>query len=82
VIDAAAVEVLRDLTYASPGGSDLKLDLYLPPERSGSCPVVLYLHGGAFMVGDRTVFAQERLEPTFHGPASLGAVTGFFRGRL
>jgi acetyl esterase/lipase len=63
VIVAGAVEVVRDLTFASPDGSDLKLDLYLPPERSGSCPVVLYLHGGAFMVGDRTVFAQERLEP-------------------
>jgi acetyl esterase/lipase len=63
VIAARAVEVVRDLTYASPEGAALKLDLYLPPERSSSCPIVLYLHGGAFMVGDRTVFAQERLEP-------------------
>lgn len=63
MIVSGAVEVVRDLTFASPGGSDLKLDLYLPPGRPGLCPIVLYLHGGAFMVGDRTVFAQERLEP-------------------
>ncbi len=60
---AGTVEVVRDLTYACPDGAALKLDLYLPPERSGSCPIVLYLHGGAFMVGDRTAFGEERLEP-------------------
>ncbi len=63
MIAAGGVEVVRDLIFASPGASPLRLDLYLPTERPGGCPVVLYLHGGAFMVGDRTAFAQERLEP-------------------
>lgn len=57
------VEVIPDLTYASADGMPLKLDLHLPGDRSGDCPIVLYLHGGGFMVGSRTDWAQERLAP-------------------
>ena len=39
------------------------LDLYLPEDTSGECPVVLYLHGGAFMVGSKANNAEERLIP-------------------
>lgn len=60
---ATALEVRRDLTYATVDGAALKLDLYLPARPDGACPVVLYLHGGGFMVGARTDYAQERLEP-------------------
>ncbi len=45
--------VIEGLVWASPGGVDLKADLYLPKGR-GPFPVVLYLHGGAWSSGDRT----------------------------
>lgn len=57
------VELRHDLAYASADGRPLELDLYLPEDRAGTCPVVLYLHGGAFMVGARTDYAEERLLP-------------------
>lgn len=56
------VEVRPDLTYATVDGHPLKLDLYLPPD-ADACPVVLYLHGGGFMLGDRTAYARQRLVP-------------------
>ncbi len=44
--------VLRDLAYA--GGSPAqKLDLHLPAADGALHPVVLYIHGGGFHVGDK-----------------------------
>ena len=59
----SAVEVRRDLPYATVDGRSLLLDLYLPERAGGECPVVLYLHGGAFMVGSKADHAEERLLP-------------------
>ena len=46
---------LRTLTYASRGGADLLLDLYLPakPIRR-PIPVIVFLHGGGWSGGTRT----------------------------
>ncbi len=57
------VEIRRDLPYATVDGRSLMLDLYLPEDTNGECPVVLYLHGGAFMVGSKANNAEERLIP-------------------
>jgi acetyl esterase/lipase len=57
------VRVIPDLTYAVADGVELKLDLHLPAPHDDACPVVLYLHGGGFMVGTRKAFAQERFAP-------------------
>jgi acetyl esterase/lipase len=57
------VEVRRDLRYASVDGRPLLLDLYLPEGAGDECPVVLYLHGGAFMVGSKANNSEERLIP-------------------
>ncbi|MGZ4187341.1 MAG: alpha/beta hydrolase fold domain-containing protein [Solirubrobacteraceae bacterium] len=59
----ARVDIHRDLPYATVDGRSLLLDLYLPEGARGDCPVVLYLHGGAFMVGSKDNNAQERLLP-------------------
>jgi len=41
-----------DLPYASISPSQ-KLDIYLPESGNGSFPVILYIHGGAFSIGDK-----------------------------
>lgn len=48
-----AVEVLSDLTYARPGGSELQLDLARPRGAKGRLPAVLVIHGGGWVGGSR-----------------------------
>jgi len=45
---------MKTLTYSSPGGKDLLLDLYLPQGLSGKAPVIVFLHGGGWSGGTRT----------------------------
>ena len=45
---------MKTLTYASRGGTDLLMDLYLPDGVSGRLPVILFLHGGGWSGGTRT----------------------------
>lgn len=54
VPDAYEVTVKRDIEYSKPGGLSLLLDLYLPERPSGLMPAIIWLHGGAWMTGDRT----------------------------
>ncbi len=57
--DASLVH--RELTYARAiGFRPLKLDIWLPRKASGPTPLVLWVHGGAFQLGDR-----RELPPTF-----------------
>lgn len=52
------VEVLRDLPYESPYGRNV-YDLYLPKEGAdGPLPVVVWVHGGAFVAGDKSGVAN------------------------
>jgi len=47
-----AGSVLRQVPFAAPiGFRPLLLDLYLPPGRP--CPALVWIHGGAFMLGSR-----------------------------
>jgi len=48
--NSPGVKVERDLVFASPGGKDLKLGLYLPENSSGKVPVVVLIYGGAWMM--------------------------------
>lgn len=41
-----------DLAYASQSPAE-KLDLYLPPHSAAPAPLVIWIHGGGFMVGDK-----------------------------
>ncbi len=45
---------MKTLKYASPGGKDLLLDLYLPQGLPGKAPVIIFLHGGGWSGGTRT----------------------------
>lgn len=48
--------VRRGLVYASPAGyRPLCLDLYLPAPSRRPFPVVVWIHGGAFMMGSRSL---------------------------
>jgi len=46
------IRVLKDLEFARPSALPLQLDLYLPPG-NGPFPLTVYIHGGAFMRGDK-----------------------------
>ncbi|MDQ0116858.1 acetyl esterase/lipase [Pseudarthrobacter defluvii] len=53
--------VYREVTYARAlGFRPLKLDIWLPRDAAGPTPLVLWVHGGAFQLGDR-----RELPPTF-----------------
>ena len=44
------VERLSAIAYQATGSADHTLDVYRPIDRSGSLPVVLYVHGGGFRI--------------------------------
>jgi acetyl esterase/lipase len=51
----AGVRLIPNIEYAHPDGHSLLMDLYLP-KRSGvaaPAPVIVYVHGGAWLSGDR-----------------------------
>jgi acetyl esterase/lipase len=47
------IKTLPDLEYAKVGGKSMMLDLYLPEKAAGKLPVIVWVHGGGWMGGDR-----------------------------
>ncbi len=47
------VKVMADLEFAAPNGKPLLLDLYLPVGVDKPLPVIVWLHGGGWRIGDR-----------------------------
>ena len=47
------VKLLRDLQYVAGGHERNRLDLYLPEKADGRLPVVVWIHGGAWMAGNK-----------------------------
>src|SRR5262249_19234278 len=47
------VERIRNIVFHKAGGVNLKLDVYRPRNRSGLCPTVLFVHGGAWVLGNK-----------------------------
>ena len=52
----AEAKVYLDVAYS--GDASQKMDVYLPANRSSSTPVVLMLHGGGFIAGDKREFSE------------------------
>lgn len=47
------VMITQGLIYASPNGKPLLADLYIPQGMDKPIPVILWLHGGGWRIGDR-----------------------------
>lgn len=52
----------RDLAYATESPAE-KLDLYLPASAQRPCPVVIWMHGGGFAVGDKQSMPRRNFGP-------------------
>ena len=52
-----------NISYATISSAQ-KLDIYLPEEGNGPFPVIISIHGGAFMFGDK---ADEQVNPMLEG---------------
>lgn len=53
VPDTHAVIVRKDIEFARPEGNPLLIDLYLPAQADRRPPLVMWLHGGGWALGDR-----------------------------
>ncbi|MBV8970300.1 MAG: alpha/beta hydrolase [Verrucomicrobia bacterium] len=51
-----------DISYAT-GSPSEKLDLYLPAAENRPAPVVIWIHGGAFQVGDKHSMPRRKFGP-------------------
>lgn len=49
------VECIKDIVYSKADGIDLKLNVYRPKglPKGASCPTVLFVHGGAWIIGSK-----------------------------
>lgn len=54
VPDSREVKVLRGIEFSRPEGDALLLDLYLPAHPDGPLPLVIWVHGGGWSLGDKS----------------------------
>jgi acetyl esterase/lipase len=57
-VTPSGVERVPKVVYATVAGRALKLDVYRPASRPDHCPVLVEIHGGGWMVGDRRFDAR------------------------
>ena len=65
--DGATLEF--DVPYARVEQTVLALDLFLPRAGEAPCPVIVFIHGGAWMTGQRFDIPREIIALTSHGYA-------------
>lgn len=58
MVPARGVERVANVVYATIEGRGLKLDIYHPAARPHSCPVLVEIHGGGWVTGDRRLEAR------------------------
>src|SRR5436190_6422526 len=49
----AGVKVIKDLQYGTGSGRALLLDLYLPETSEKPLPLIIWIHGGAWLAGSK-----------------------------
>jgi acetyl esterase/lipase len=47
------VKAMRDLEYGQASGRAMRLDLYLPAKSDKPLPLIIWIHGGAWMAGNK-----------------------------
>src|SRR5262245_56024936 len=62
LLEKSQIGVRKGIPYTTVGGETLKLDLAVP-KTPGPHPVVVCLHGGAWMYGDRSELSRVPLDP-------------------
>lgn len=86
------VNVVPNLVYAERAGSPLRFDLFLP-DRADGVPLVIFIHGGGWISGEKESYHEEaawlapqgvacacieyRLAPLFPFPAAVADVQDF-----
>lgn len=65
----AADPTYRDIEYARADGVPLLLDIYLPPNPEGPCPVVVWIHGGGWFSNDKSIGVDDIVGLLDHGIA-------------
>ena len=53
------VRLEKDRVYASPGGRDLRLDLFRPGTGGGPFPAIIFVHGGGWQGGSKEQFHRQ-----------------------
>lgn len=48
-------KAMRDIEYVKDGGNAQSLDLYLPEKSDKPLPLIIWIHGGGWMSGDKTM---------------------------
>ena len=69
VPDPTTATVLTDVAYGS--AERHRMDVYLPANRSNATPVVMIVHGGGFVAGDRSHFSELSADISARGYAVL-----------
>jgi acetyl esterase/lipase len=71
-----AVEVRRDITYKTADGTDLKMDIYIPPGLADGVrvPLIVFIHGGFI---PRTITFLPKDWGVFQAYGRLAAASGF-----
>ena len=64
-------ELREDVVFAEAGGVPLRFDHYRPLKVSGAAPVVVVVHGGAWMTGDPSQAAGNALHLARRGIATV-----------
>ena len=52
-MDLAGIKAMRDLEYAKVDGTALLLDLFVPEKADAPLPLIVWIHGGAWLGGDK-----------------------------
>ena len=52
-LPARSIEVTRNIDYQGDGARRHRLDIYAPKQVGSGAPVLVYVHGGAWIIGDK-----------------------------
>jgi acetyl esterase/lipase len=52
-MDLTGIKAMRDTEYAKVGNKSLLLDLYVPEKADAPLPLIVWIHGGAWLGGDK-----------------------------